>query len=98
MQLACGFVTVVDCHRCRLYAHRYTGADISAVCREAAMAALEQDLDAAGVAARHFDVALSRVKPSSAVGSALMARYQQFQRHSGAQEAWKPEGDVTFCV
>lgn len=62
------------------------------------MAALEEDLSAAAVAARHFDVAVSRVKPSSAVGSALMAQYQQFQRHSTAQEAWKPQGDVTFCV
>lgn len=75
---------------------RYTGADISAVCREAAMAALEEDLGAAAVSSRHFDVALGRVKPSSPVGCALMAQYQSFQRHSGAQAAWQPEGDVVF--
>jgi hypothetical protein len=49
------------------------------------MAALEEDLEAPAVAARHFTVGLARVQPSSPVGSALMATYQQFQRHSGAQ-------------
>lgn len=65
------------------------------MCREAALAALEEDLQAATVSARHFDAALARVKPSSAVGSALMAQYEQFQRHSGAQ-AWQPEGEAKF--
>lgn len=51
------------------------------------MAALEEDLGAAAVSSRHFDVALGRVKPSSPVGCALMAQYQSFQRHSGTQAA-----------
>lgn len=36
---------------------RYTGADISALVREASLAALEEDLEATNVAARHFAAA-----------------------------------------
>lgn len=43
----------------------YTGADISAVCRVAAMAALEEDLNAVQVEAHHFDMALAEVVPSN---------------------------------
>jgi AAA family ATPase len=69
------------------HACRYTGADITAVCREAALAALEEDLGAAAVAARHFDLALLRVLPSSAgrAGGDPLAAFRQFQRHSGLQ-------------
>ncbi|KAJ7547451.1 hypothetical protein O6H91_08G086500 [Diphasiastrum complanatum] len=42
----------------------YTGADIAAVCREAAMTALEEDLSSQEVCMRHFEVALTRVQPS----------------------------------
>lgn len=63
--------------------HRYTGADISGLCREAAMSALKEDLEIHAVSARHFDLALLRVKPSSSPSSTTMAMYQQFQRHSG---------------
>ena len=38
--------------------YRYTGADLAALVRQAAMAALEEDLDIAGVSARHFHQAL----------------------------------------
>ncbi|GBG68646.1 hypothetical protein CBR_g3187 [Chara braunii] len=43
----------------------FTGADIAAVCREAAMAALEEDLDTEEVCMRHFKAALPLVLPSS---------------------------------
>ncbi|KAH6557784.1 hypothetical protein KP509_1Z094200 [Ceratopteris richardii] len=39
----------------------YTGADISSICREAAMAALEEDLNTEVVSMRHFKIALSTV-------------------------------------
>lgn len=71
-------VTLLPCC-CR----RITGADISALCREAAMSALEEDLGAAAVAARHFNLALLRVQPSSSPSSDTMAMYDQFQRHTG---------------
>lgn len=44
-------------------AEGYSGAEIAAVCREAAVAALEEDIDAPTVHLRHFDVAMKRVTP-----------------------------------
>ncbi|KAG9455074.1 hypothetical protein H6P81_007978 [Aristolochia fimbriata] len=41
-----------------------TGADISSICREAALAALEENLDASEVSMAHFKVAISMVQPT----------------------------------
>jgi SpoVK/Ycf46/Vps4 family AAA+-type ATPase len=64
----------------------YTGADVGAVCREAALAALDEDLGAAEVAARHFESALARVRPSAGPGAALEEVYREFER-AGRLEA-----------
>ncbi len=58
----------------------YTGADITAVCREAALAALEENLAAHEVAARHFAAALKAVPPSTPASGMMLHMYQQFQR------------------
>uniref|UniRef100_K4A5G0 AAA+ ATPase domain-containing protein n=1 Tax=Setaria italica TaxID=4555 RepID=K4A5G0_SETIT len=42
----------------------YTGADIKLVCREAAVAALDESFDIKQVAMRHFEFAISKIKPS----------------------------------
>jgi len=58
----------------------YTGADLAALCREAALAALEEDLESAAVSARHFAVAAARVPPSPAPRPELAATYERFKR------------------
>jgi transitional endoplasmic reticulum ATPase len=42
----------------------YVGSDVEAVCREAAMLALREDLNAAEVKRKHFEEALKKVRPS----------------------------------
>ena len=42
----------------------YTGADIEAICREAAMIALRENLNAEKVESRHFEEAMKKIRPS----------------------------------
>ncbi|HIQ32014.1 MAG TPA: AAA family ATPase [Methanothermococcus okinawensis] len=42
----------------------YTGADIEAICREAAMIALRENINADKVEMRHFEEAMKKIKPS----------------------------------
>ncbi|PIA44957.1 hypothetical protein AQUCO_01700496v1 [Aquilegia coerulea] len=62
----------------------YTGADISLICREAAIAAIEESLDASEVSMAHFMIGLGRVQPSEVRGDDDF--YSMFQRrvHIGA--------------
>ena len=41
----------------------YSGAEIAAVCNEAALATLEENVEATEVNQKHFDQALSNLKP-----------------------------------
>ncbi len=59
------------------------GADLASVCREAALCALTQDLDATHVALPHFSSAL--VLPSAPPSAALAAAYERFG--AGRQQA-----------
>ena len=59
-------------------AHGYSGADIEAICREAAMNALRDDVDATEVSSRDFDEAIERVGPSIAPEDD--AWYQKFSK------------------
>ncbi|CAO2152447.1 unnamed protein product, partial [Urochloa humidicola] len=43
----------------------FTGADIKLVCREAVVAALDENYDIEEVAMRHFEFAISKIKPSN---------------------------------
>jgi transitional endoplasmic reticulum ATPase len=56
----------------------YSGADIEAICREAAMNALREDVDATDVSSRDFDEAMERVGPSIAPEDD--AWYQKFSK------------------
>ena len=42
----------------------YSGADLESVCREAGMQALRENIDVEKVSKKHFDYALSHIKPS----------------------------------
>ena len=42
----------------------YTGADIESICREAAMLSLREDIEAKEVKKKHFESAISKIKPS----------------------------------
>ena len=58
----------------------YTGADLQAYVREAAICALEEDLESKQVCARHFAAAAARVPPSPPVSTETAAAYASFER------------------
>lgn len=53
----------------------YSGADIEAVCREAAMFALREDMNTKEVKAKHFEQALKKVNPS--ITEDIFKKYQK---------------------
>ncbi|KAF9612517.1 hypothetical protein IFM89_000439 [Coptis chinensis] len=56
----------------------YTGADISLICREAAIAAIEESLNAFEISMEHFEIGLGRVQPSDV--SSYQELSSKFQR------------------
>uniref|UniRef100_A0A9J8BQ98 non-chaperonin molecular chaperone ATPase n=1 Tax=Cyprinus carpio carpio TaxID=630221 RepID=A0A9J8BQ98_CYPCA len=63
---------------------RYSGAEITAVCREAALQALQEDITAQHVSAGHFDCALNTVRPR--IPQTLLQTYTSYQqKHGGAR-------------
>ena len=69
-------------------AQGYSGADIEAICREAAMNALREDVDAAEVSRRDFDEAMERVGPS--IAREDDAWYQKFSKRLRRERAVAP--------
>uniref|UniRef100_A0A671V6L8 AFG2 AAA ATPase homolog A n=1 Tax=Sparus aurata TaxID=8175 RepID=A0A671V6L8_SPAAU len=57
---------------------KYSGAEITAVCREAALLALQEDIKAQHVEARHFESALNAVKPR--IPDSLIQSYISYQQ------------------
>ena len=55
----------------------YSGAEIAAVCNEAALTALEDDVNINRVTAKHFEIALSNLKPR--IPTELFEIYSAFQ-------------------
>ncbi|KAF4104591.1 ATPase family gene 2 protein homolog A isoform X1 [Onychostoma macrolepis] len=63
---------------------RYSGAEITAVCREAALQALQENISAQHVSAGHFDSALTAVTPR--IPQTLLQIYSSYQqKHSGSR-------------
>lgn len=60
----------------------YVGADIESVCREAAMLALREDLNASKIKQKHFDEAFKKVRPS--VTDQIKQGYEQLKENFSA--------------
>ncbi|MEM4647745.1 MAG: CDC48 family AAA ATPase [Candidatus Pacearchaeota archaeon] len=56
----------------------YSGADLAAVCKEAALAALRENKNAKEVKLKHFEIALNKIKPS--ITKAEMERYKEIEK------------------
>ncbi|KAL6060436.1 hypothetical protein STEG23_022644 [Scotinomys teguina] len=63
----------------------YSGAEIIALCKEAALLALEEDVKADRIMKRHFTQALSIVTPR--IPESLMRFYEEYQEKSGLHTA-----------
>ncbi|MCD6230242.1 MAG: CDC48 family AAA ATPase [Candidatus Diapherotrites archaeon] len=70
---------------------QYTGADLEALVREAAMSALREDINAKTVEKKHFDQALETIKPS--IDSAVREFYREFAERHKEKIKKKPEKD-----
>uniref|UniRef100_A0A8C6DDK1 ATPase family gene 2 protein homolog A n=1 Tax=Moschus moschiferus TaxID=68415 RepID=A0A8C6DDK1_MOSMO len=71
----------VDLNELILQTDTYSGAEIIAVCREAALLALEEDITANCIMKRHFTQALSAVTPR--LPESLKRFYEDYQEKSG---------------
>ncbi|XP_053108058.1 ribosome biogenesis protein SPATA5 isoform X2 [Hemicordylus capensis] len=60
---------------------KYSGAEITAVCREAALLALQEDIQATCIMRRHFQQALSIITPR--IPDSLQQFYENYQQQSG---------------
>ena len=63
----------------------YVGADIEAICREAAMLALREDIKAKEVTEKHFEDALKKVHPS--VNNDIKEAYDNLEKQFRMQKA-----------
>lgn len=61
----------------------FTGADLKALVREAAVCALQESFEVAAVMQRHFEAALLQCEASPPVPAALQAAYESLQRQGG---------------
>jgi len=63
----------------------YVGADIEAVCREAAIMALRKDINAKEINAAHFEEALQKVRPS--ITQEIEKAYIELKDHFSSAKA-----------
>ncbi|XP_019350188.2 ATPase family gene 2 protein homolog A isoform X7 [Alligator mississippiensis] len=64
-----------------LHTHKYSGAEITAVCREAALLALQEDIQAKCIMRKHFQQALTTVRPR--IPDSLIQFYSNYHQESG---------------
>jgi len=63
----------------------YAGADIEAVCREAAIIALREDIKSKEINKKHFEEALKKVRPS--ITKDIEKAYEELREHFSAAKA-----------
>jgi len=78
----------VDLDELARKAQGYSGADVEAICREAAMEALREDINSTEVSLRDFNRALERVGPS--ITAEDDAWYQKFSKRLRRERAAAP--------
>jgi transitional endoplasmic reticulum ATPase len=66
----------------------YSGADLAAVCKEAALTALRENKNAKEVKAKHFEAALKKIKPS--ITKDQIERFKEVEKK--IQEGQEPRG------
>jgi transitional endoplasmic reticulum ATPase len=69
----------IDLNKLAKITEGYVGADIEALCREAAIIALREDMKAVSVTEKHFNKALDVVRPS--VTKEIEKAYEELQEH-----------------
>ncbi len=79
----------VDLKHLARHTDNYTGADIEALCREAAMIVLREDLDSKKVASEHFEKALEIVRPS--VSKELNEAYERILKRKKEEKPPKED-------
>ncbi|XP_065837049.1 ATPase family gene 2 protein homolog A-like isoform X7 [Oscarella lobularis] len=57
----------------------YSGAEIAAICREAALCAMREDIGTSVVMAKHFDAALTHVLPQTSMET--IRQFEHFAKH-----------------
>jgi transitional endoplasmic reticulum ATPase len=75
----------------------FSGADLEALCREAAMQALRENKNAKEVTMKHFEKALKDLRPS--LGKDVLEFYNQFDQRSNKKmlkEAKEEEKDLSY--
>jgi len=78
----------VDLNKLVEMTENYTGADIEAICREAAMIALRENINVEKVDMRHFEEAIKRISPS--VREKDMEVYRELAKEYGRNASVKP--------
>ena len=69
----------VDLNQLSVQTEGYVGSDLAALCREAGLTAIRENIKAAKVTRAHFEAAMKQVRPS--IDAEGLKFYEEFERH-----------------
>ncbi|HDM43589.1 MAG TPA: AAA family ATPase, partial [Candidatus Woesearchaeota archaeon] len=72
----------------------YVGADIEALCREAAMIALRENIESKEVKMKHFKEAMKKIGPS--VTKDIEKLYEEFAKQCRAARAKQMKEEISY--